>query len=782
MKRIVSLLIASFILFSSLTIVGAQNSTWKDALGEVIKSTQSSSFTLLDVSGDGIPELFCPGGNGVKSYYFDGNTAIQASSDATIPYEFVKQLVSLRDIKTNQQTYMGQTMHAGKLVTYKMSFLNCAPVLEVIAEEIPSTGAGEFKGKENTFTPHDDVPDLVSEYLAGYTKEYMPKASLTVEEIRRYGKEKSIKRLFERYSIFSELSDDTLIFTEGQREKIKKNAGNRNFLSFDKISILNDDTIFIEYYVNNSKNKEYAFSYDKKYSLLSKDFNVKDTFESEQRLDAELLWSMLSADRQPSNIRFDYGKCADFRGIDDYVNYFSSMISNNGDINENGKKEIAKFTEYAVNKTSRAKINAKDNVLNIKPSDVSIISQNAVNSMASLQSVCKSKGFSQIRMAKTVPELVCEGIDLKKPIRCEFESGVCEKLGQASGIRIMFADSLGVYVNTAELSHLSGEADVFAIEFIKNESDYSIVFTDKTNEIIDNISVPVWFVVPAYGEHSSVIVTFDGGTESRGGQFDEQHKTIEFSATRSGNYQVVEEDITINDIDDAAFSANQAIRFLVSKGILEVSRGNNFYPENELSRYDFTKALVNMFYAKDTSSVCSYPDVPEKNRYYPYVATAEKTGMSKPKENGNFEGDTAVTNEYMLLICGKVLAEKKGYKFPENYVDYLTFTDKSDISAASMPYIAVAVQCGLAENSGEFNPTSSVSREKGAQILYKTYTLLYDTSPVTTSFSAVVEDDSNEQMLNDLTPIERGIICVLITGILGFAFWVLSKKRKAYEE
>ncbi|MBQ3181362.1 MAG: S-layer homology domain-containing protein, partial [Clostridia bacterium] len=705
-----------------------------------------------------------------------------ASSDATIPYDFVKQLVSLRNIKTNRQHYMGQTMHAGKLVTYKMSFLNCAPVLEVIAEELPSTGEGEFKGESDTFTPHDDVADKVSEYLDGYTKEYLPKATMTTEEVRRYGKGKTINRIFERYSIFSELSDDTSIFSASQREKIKKNVASGKFLSFDKISILNDNTIFIEYYVNNSKNEEYAFDYDKKYSLVSENFTVINTYDSERDLDAEYLWSLVSAAAKPSDIRPDYEKTAEFRGIDDYVKYFSSLLPNDFMINENGKKEIAKFMEYAVNRCSRAEIKAKENVLNIKASNVSIISQNAVNSMAQLQSVCKSKGFLQIRMAKAVPELVCQGIDFEKPIRCEFESGVSESLGQASGIRIMLDDTLGIYVNTAELSHLESETEVFAVEFTKNEDDYSIVFTDKTNEIIDNISVPVWFIVPATGDYSSVIASYDGGTESRGGQFDKRYKTIEFSATRSGNYQVVEEDITINDIDSAAFSANQAIRFLVSKGILEVDRSNNFYPDAKMTRYDFTKALVSMFYATDDDAACSYSDVPEKSRYYPYVATAEKMEIAKPLQDTKFMGDDAVTNEYMLLICGKVLAEKKGYKFPDNYVEYLSFSDKTEISAAAMPYIAVAVQCGLYENKGEFNPQNPVTREKGAQVLYKTFTLLYDTSPVTTSFSAVVDDKENVRTLNDLTPVERGIICVLITGLLVAGFWILTKKRKPYED
>ena len=782
MKKIVSLLLASLIFITSFTIVSADGSLWENYIGKVISDSSGNNFMLLDVSGDGIPELFCPGGNGVKSYYYDGNSVVQASSDATIPYEFVQRLISLRDTKTNKQHYMGQVMHDGKLVTYKMSFLNCAPVLEVIAEETPTTGKGEFKGESNVFTAYDDVRDKVNEYLDGFTKEHLLKSTMTLDEVRRYGKKQTIQRLFERYNVFSELSDDTSIFTANQREKIKKSVANGKFLSFDKVSILNDDVIFVEYYINNSKNKEFTFAYDKKYSLVSQNFDVICTYNTEQEIDAEHLWSLVSPDAKPSNIRPDYERTENFRGIDDYVTYFSSMLSNDKEINENGKKEIANFMEYAVNRCSRTEIKANENVIKIRKSDASIISQNAVNSMGQLQSVCKSKGIEQIRTAKTVPEFVCFGIDFTKPIRCEFENGVSVGLGQASGIRIMLGENLGIYINSAELSILEGEAEIFAIEFTQNQNDYSIVFTDKTNEIIANISVPVWFILPAVNNYSSVIASYDGGTESRGGQYDERYNTIEFSATRSGNYQIVEEDITINDIDTASFSANQAIRFLVSKGILEVDRSNNFYPNKEMSRYDFTKALVSMFYATDDEAVCSYPDVLKKNRYYPYVATAEKMGMARPLEDGKFCGTEAVTNEYMLLICGKVLAEKKGYKFPDNYVDYLAFTDKTEILAFAMPYIAVAVQCGLVENSGEFSPKNFITREKGAQVLYKTFTLLYDTSPVTTSFSAVVEDRENMRILKDLTPVQRGVVCVLITGILIAGFWVLSKKRKPYNE
>ena len=131
----------------------------------------------------------------------------------------------------------------------------------------------------------------------------------------------------------------------------------------------------------------------------------------------------------------------------------------------------------------------------------------------------------------------------------------------------------------------------------------------------------------------------------------------------------------------------------------------------------------------------------------------------------------------MLYICGKILAEKKGYKFPDNYYDYVAFSDKESISSEALPYIAVALQCGLVDNSGELLPQGAVTREKGAAVLYKTFTLLYDTSPVTTSFSSVIGEDTDEA-INDLTPLHRVALCVGVTVIMVLGFFALSKKRK----
>ena len=57
-------------MLSSAVFVSADELSWETALKKVIVNSPVSDFLLMDVSGDGIPELFCPGGNGVASYYF----------------------------------------------------------------------------------------------------------------------------------------------------------------------------------------------------------------------------------------------------------------------------------------------------------------------------------------------------------------------------------------------------------------------------------------------------------------------------------------------------------------------------------------------------------------------------------------------------------------------------------------------------------------------------------------------------------------------------------------
>ncbi len=778
MKKIISLFLTVFIILSSISVVCAEEALWETEYRRVINASKASNFVLLDVTGDGVPELFSDNYGKVFSFYYKDGTAIKASENKDVPFEFFKNLKYVENTETNEFFYMGQVTHGGLLYTYKMSFPANVPVLEVVAQENLLTGAGNFKGDAEVFSNAAEISSLVSEYLKKFAARYLCVVNITADDIHSFGRNGASTRAFSRYRLLSGLSDDTRNFSAAQREKIKKSVALGNFSEFSKISVLSDNAVFVEFFVNFAETEKMEFSYMKRWALLDADLAQVKYFSTERDLNTDEISSLIAAENIPSNINPDYERSASFRGIDDYVNYLASLVSASGGVNENGKKTVAQFMEYAVNKCSRAALKSSNNTLTITKSAVSIIAENAAICMGQLVSVCNSKNLSQIRTARTIPELVCKGVDLAKPVRIEFEEGVSSALSAVSGIRIMLDDSHGIYVNTAELAILEESNDTFCIEYKQNSEDYSIVFTDRNNAPVDTILSPVWFIVPAKDVYSSVIASYEGATDNRGGQFDERGGTIEFSALRTGNYQVVENDITINDADDVSLSRNEAIRFLVSKGVFTLDKRKNFYPQSKLTKYDFTMALVKMFYQLTEDAQVSYPDIKKNNKYYKYVATAEAQGLTKADKNGNFSGQSAVTKEHLLALCGKVLADKKGYQYPDKYLEYLQFTDKDIIAADAVGYISIAVQCGLVDNAGEFAPDTSVTKEEGAEILYKTYMLLYDTSAVTTSLSSTLSTPDVSAPMSDLGVLPRVAMCIGVTVIFLVGIILVGRRKK----
>lgn len=781
MKKIISLILMFIILMSTMPATFAQNAPWEDEYRRVVASSNASNFVLMDVTQDGIPELFSDNHGKVFSFYYKDGAAIKASENKDVPFVFFKNLKFVQDTKNDEFYYMGQVMYDGLLHTYKMSFPGNVPVLEIVARENIRTGAGNFKGDADVFSNVPEISGMVSDYLERFTARCFSIINITEDEIRAFGRSGAATRAFSRYNFFGRVSDDTKNFSAAQREKIKKEVASGNFLEFSRISVLSDTAVFAEFFVNDSENEEFNFPYKKHWALLDADLKRTSFYDKERDLNIDALSSQITAENVVSNVNPDYEKCASFRGIDDYVNYLSSLVSVKDGVNENGKKTVAQFMEYAVNKCSRSALKAVDNTLTVTKSSVSIISENATICMGQLVSVCNSKKLTQIRTARTIPELVCKGIDFKKPLRIEFEPGVSDALSSVSGLRIMLDDSHGIYVNTAELAVLEENTDTFSIEYTKNAEDYSIVFTDRANSQIDTVLSPVWFVVPAKYEYSTVIASYEGATDNRGGKYDERNDTIEFSALRSGNYQVIENDVTINDTDDASLSRSEAIRFLVSKGVFELDRKKNFYPRKNLTKYDFTVALVKMFYHINEEAQVSYPDVAQNSKYYKYVATAENLGLTKADEKGNFSGKSFVTKEHLLALCGKVLADQKGYQYPDNYLEYLQFTDKDKISSDAIAYISIAVQCGLIENANEFAPKTAITREEGAEILYKTYMLLYDASLVTTSLSATLSAPANVDVPKDLGAFPRALMCIGVTAILFLGIKIVGKVKKKDE-
>lgn len=789
MKKLLSMFLSVMMLFLFPFSAASENEqTWESEYARIINQItlkEQTKYILADLDYDDVPELIAGDNGWVSVFTFKNNSVIKISDNKEISIQYFENLKAAGNNQTNLTEFIGQVADGSDIITYKINFSDSLPLPNVVAVE-HGDNTGIFKGDEETSQNVPNCTALVKEYLSKFSLKPITLCVLSAKEVDAADTEEAaIESLFGRYRFLSTLSDDTSDFSKQQRESVKKAVGEGLFFSFDKISRLNDTDVFVQFYVNDVAAPAFSLPYAKQYAVVTNAESAPNTTvicRHESELDTAYLSELKTRENEASNVYIDYGKTRSFRGIDDYVNYFSNLLSSSGkDANENGKKAVSEYMEHAVNRSSRTEIKAKNNVVTVNDYAVSFIAQNAAECMERLVKLCESQDFSPIRKARTIPELVCSGLNLSEPVRIEYEHGISQTLSDVSGIRLMLDESHGIYITASDLAILENSFDMFCIEFKKSGNTFSVVFTDRNNQTIEYINAPVWFIVPAENEYSTVMASFKGGTDNWGGQFDPKNKTIEFSTNYSGDYDIVENDITINDIDTMPSDTKEAIRFMVSKGIFTPDKHNRFKPNDTLSRYDFTAALVKMFYATNVDAQSAFSDVPESSEFYRYVASAEELNIAEGYADGTFRGNEPVSKEQVVTLCGRTLAEKKEYAYSENSDAYLNFTDADQISLWARPDIAIAAQCGLVSNIGIFSPAGAVTRAEGAEILYKTFMLLYDVSPVTT-VSSLVEAESSPQNAPEIFDFEfRAAICIIITIVLLFVFYIftkLYKKRK----
>jgi len=752
---------------------------WEAEYARIIRqksAEKQTTFVLADINFDHTPELIAGNHTQASVYTFQNNSLMKTAESDGFSVQHFENLKAIYNHQTKQTQILGQITDGTTINTYQMHVANGVPNVEILSTESQIQSDSLVSAEEEAglkgITGQDVSYELISFPLCVLTPKEISAATTT---------DLAIESVFLRYQFLCTLSDDIALLSNQQREAIKKAVGDRLFLCFDNISRLDDSHVFVQYYVNTAASSD--LPYAKQYALISdaeRTPKVLAVYRHESELDTVSLSTLKSTENAPSNIWIDYSKIASFRGIDDDVNYLSALLSSmDAPINENGKAALLSYMEYAVNRNSRTGIKAKENRIVIDENSVSFLAENARLCMQRLLNLSESHGIMHARKARTIPELVSSEIDFSLPIRIEYKPGMAKALSSVSGVRLMLDDSHGIYLTGTDLSVLEQAYNMFCIEYRKTESGFSVVFTDSENNTIHHTKAPVWFIAPAKSAYSTVMASHPGGTDNWGGQFNPQNKTIEFSTNYSGNYDIVENDITVNDIDTLSADTKDAIRFLVSKDIFMLDQYNQFRPNNSLSRYDFTTALVKMFYAVDTDARCSFTDVSEKSIYYRYIASAEAQNIATGYADGTFRGKNPMTKEQVVTLCGRMLVEKKEYVQTENDAAYLNFSDNGKISEWAKPYIAVAARCGLIDNNGIFAPAASITRAEGAEILYKTFMLLCDVPPATTEVSPQTEELPSSGILVERYDAEfRIAICIFITIVILFVFYILIKINK----
>ena len=481
-------------------------------------------------------------------------------------------------------------------------------------------------------------------------------------------------------------------------------------------------------------------------------------------LSADQLKKYVPVLRENSNISLNYGETTKFTELSDYIGYLKEKLSQITP-NDSAKEEISKYIEYALSKVATTPVKTKGRKITITAENIADALENAKNAQAEFETVLSESGITLNKKLALSINVSAKGAKLKKGITTSFDGSLSQIADEIGTFSVVFDKNNHAISFSGEAlkSILASNTSVY----IKAKGNkYMVDFLGADGNKIPSSPAQITLSLKSNGEFDTVFYEHDNIRDNWSGQLNFAKGTIEFMTSLSGVY-VVEENIPeISDISDLPDDVQKAIKFMVSRGYFS-AEGGIFNPYGTLTRYDFTKILVGMFYAMNYDAKCTFSDVSADNPYHSVVASSQQSQIVKGFEDNTFKGNKNATNEEVISIAARTAVSKKGYTFPENTSDYIQFADNIDISGWENQYgeIALAVREGLINRGGVLAPKASITRADAAVILYKLFNLLYGVTPVT-----------------EKATIPKGIIialcCVPVVVVAGAGTIIFIKRKK----
>lgn len=481
-------------------------------------------------------------------------------------------------------------------------------------------------------------------------------------------------------------------------------------------------------------------------------------------------------------IKINYSDITMFEDSVDFIGYLKKAIEDmNGlPLNDMDKSEIATYIENGITITSKNRIGAKNNRITIEAKDMVNSIKLAKETISKFESILSDEKISLNKELEIIIRIDGTNIVDNQPLQITLKEGILEDIKNIDTLMILLGENnRGIKITTDNLKQIIGEYGTINIQIETiGKGEYNITFADQNDEIIEKLPTSIGFFVPAESHLATIFASHKEGNHNWGGQYDGVNGSIEFSTRYSGKYEVLENDISIKDIEELSDTQKEAIRFMVSKGYFEL-QGDLFSPKERLTRYDFAESLVRMFFALEQDIETSFTDVPRDSKYYASVASAEKDSIVQGFNDKTFRGDMQISKEQVIALCARTLIERKGYTYPEYPENYLDFTDLDEIGDWARMDIALAVREGLINGTGSLNPKENINRAESAEMLYNLFMLLYETAPaefVMLETENIVEEVEAPEgiMKNKALPL---IMTIIICSAVAVGVGIYFKKR-----
>lgn len=504
------------------------------------------------------------------------------------------------------------------------------------------------------------------------------------------------------------------------------------------------------------------------HSIIDGNQETQHLYSESGVIEASKVQQILVQFQNNSNILMDYSPLHTFTKPEEFSEHLNKILQNiaGTEVNAYGKQEIVQYITLCLAQMGVTNSSIYENTY-VVHGDVLKNSVLRISHMMELfQKVLDNNKITLSNVPEQKVQLILHGYDGTTPLQITLDSSVLDVLFPDIALEIIISGSTYVFgfsFDTLKSFLETGDSFTFTLEQ-KEESTYQLTFFDKLSTEIPRTTANISLTLPASSPLDTVFVTYFGGVDNWGGQFDENQKTISFLTSYTGEYQITEQILELTDLDGISESQRKSIEFMVSKGFFHVDDGY-FNPNQPLTRYEFAQALVGMFFALDRSLTTAFEDVPEDSHFYPFVASAHQRNLVAGFTEIRYGGDENVTEEQVLTIIGRALSEEKGYSFPENPEDYLDFSGGLDTSDWAKPNVALCYRDGLIQVGEEIFPQTDISKAKATEYLYRLFMLLYEVNPVTVTVPELTVESKKDDTFALTVGVALGWSGVIGTGV-----------------
>lgn len=254
------------------------------------------------------------------------------------------------------------------------------------------------------------------------------------------------------------------------------------------------------------------------------------------------------------------------------------------------------------------------------------------------------------------------------------------------------------------ISSLSGENATKAGRKIAEliEKENGVISKEKLDALLDDVYDYM------YDNSSSGSGSGGGG----GGGSKKGGTSIGLPVTNMPIINDTAENKTFSDIDNVPW-ANDAIKAMAQKNIINGNGDGRFLPDNSVKREEFVKMLVLSLGVYNIGSRCSFDDVGEDNWAYTYVASAVNSGYVKGIDDKNFGFGAYVTRQDAAVLIARALKL-------ENASQPDIFADDNEISDYAKDAVYAMCENGVVNGVGEnrFAPKDVCTRAMAAKMIY----------------------------------------------------------------